>query len=333
MSSSKSVLRPLSKSVFYLPAPPPPSPSPTTSSSTSNPPSTATPRDDPSLLVVFGWMDAQLRHVEKYLTSYRQLFPTSPILLLQSSQKGFYSSKNQLETRKAFGPAVEMIKNQQLQQEENKGKGGMLVHVFSNGGCMSLKWLNQELASSSSSLSNSSISSHSEKTPLLSTSTSPSPSTKTATTYPLSGTRAIIFDSCPGKASLLVTLRAFSAPIRNKFLKFGAMGFLAIFHSLISLYNLILRKPPILNRLYSYLNEPTSLPPVPRLYLYSKIDELIPYKDVEAHARQAEEELGIKVKKEKFEKTSHVGHMRGDPERYWKSVEELWKSSADSGRD
>ena len=86
MSNSKSLLRPLSKSVFYLPAPPPPSPSPTTSSSTSNPPSTATPRDDPSLLVVFGWMDAQLRHVEKYLTSYRQLVRSSYPSLFQSSE-------------------------------------------------------------------------------------------------------------------------------------------------------------------------------------------------------------------------------------------------------
>ncbi|GAA5956521.1 hypothetical protein JCM3765_003471 [Sporobolomyces pararoseus] len=324
MSGSKSLLRSLSKSVFYLPPP-------AASASTPSGPSTTTAqnRDDPSLLVVFGWMDAQLRHVEKYLTSYRQLFPTSPILLLQSSQRGFYSTKNQLETRKAFAPAVEMIRKQQ--QEKKGERGGMLVHVFSNGGCMSLKWLNQELSSTETTTqegetrSTSSISQ--EKTPLLSSSFSPSGPSST-TTYPLSGARAIIFDSCPGKASLLVTLRAFSAPIRNKFLKFGAMGFLAIFHSLISLYNLILRKPPILNRLYAYLNQPTSLPPVPRLYLYSKIDELIPCKDVEAHAKQAEEELGVSVRKERFEKTSHVGHVRGDPERYWKSVEELWKASA-----
>jgi hypothetical protein len=95
-----------------------------------------------------------------------------------------------------------------------------------------------------------------------------------------------------------------------------------------------LRKPPILNRLFDYLNLPNNLPPVSRLYIYSKIDELIPYKDVEEHARQAKEELGIRgggeggeVRLEKFENTSHVGHMRGDPERYWNSIQKVWRDS------
>jgi len=65
--ASKSLLRPLSKSVYYLPAPS----VPTLSSSSK-------PVKDPSLLIVFGWMDAQLRHIEKYLTSYRSLVRSSP---------------------------------------------------------------------------------------------------------------------------------------------------------------------------------------------------------------------------------------------------------------
>ncbi|GAA5904719.1 uncharacterized protein JCM6883_003884 [Sporobolomyces salmoneus] len=325
MSSSKSLLRPLSKSVYYLSAPSAPSSSlstsPSSSGSSSPPPP---PRDDPSLVIAFGWMDAQLKHVEKYLTTYRKLFPNSPILLLQSSQKGFYSTQNMIETKKAFAPAIEIIRqNQQRHLDEQEKKSGMLVHVFSNGGCMSLKWLNQELGGGGGGGSKTTISQNEEKTPLLSSSTS----TTSTAPAPLEGTRAVIFDSCPGKSSLLVTMRAFSAPIRSKYLRIPAMGFLAILHGLISLYNLILRKPPILNRLYSYLNLPTSLPRVPRLYLYSKLDELIPYKDVEAHADEAETKLGVKVRKERFEKTSHVGHVRGDPERYWSAIEEVWRES------
>ncbi|GAA5882670.1 hypothetical protein JCM16303_006537 [Sporobolomyces ruberrimus] len=332
MSTSKSLLRPLSKSVYYLAPSSPSTPSPT-------PLSTST-RDDPSLLVVFGWMDAQLKHMDKYLSSYRKLFPTSPILLLQSSQAGFYSSKNSLETRKAFEPAIEMIRKEQrsLHQrskesergQQGQGKG-ILVHVFSNGGCMSLKWLNQELAERRTrgtstpsggptpTRTNAEVHTTNEKTPLLSTSSNDS--------FPLDGTRSIIFDSCPGKSSLLVTMRAFSAPIRSKLLKIPTMGFLALLHGFISFYNFILRKPPILNRLYSYLNLPTTLPRVPRLYIYSKPDELIPYKDVEAHGRTAREELGVEVRMEEFVGTSHVGHLRGDPERYWKCVEEVWRKS------
>jgi len=88
----------------------------------------------------------------------------------------------------------------------------------------------------------------------------------------------------------------------------------------------ILRKPPILNRLYTYLNLPSTLPPVPRLYLYSKIDELIPYKDVEAHGREARER-GVEVRMERFEKSTHVGHARVEGERYWKAIGEVWRKS------
>jgi len=78
MSSSKSLLRPLSKSVYYLAAPSPSrsGTNPVAAASSSRQSSSATTTavdDDPSLLVVFGWMDAQIKHVEKYLTSYRKL--------------------------------------------------------------------------------------------------------------------------------------------------------------------------------------------------------------------------------------------------------------------
>jgi len=88
----------------------------------------------------------------------------------------------------------------------------------------------------------------------------------------------------------------------------------------------VLRKPPILNRLYSYLNESTTLPPVPRLYLYSTKDELIPYKDVEEHGLEAREK-GVEVRMERFEKSSHVGHARVEGERYWNAIEEVWGRS------
>lgn len=56
-----------------------------------------------------------------------------------------------------------------------------------------------------------------------------------------------------------------------------------------------------------------------RCYVYSKTDDLIPWKDVEGHADDAEERGWI-VEKERFEGSEHVAHMRLDPQRYWKIV-------------
>ncbi|GAA6019974.1 hypothetical protein JCM11491_006727 [Sporobolomyces phaffii] len=322
MASSKSLLRPLSRAVYYLPS------TPVAATEQRRGTLRDAHADDPSLIIAFGWMDAQLKHVEKYLASYHSLFPTSPILLLQSSQKGFYSTANMHHTKREFRPAVDIIRQTQLgTRRSGSDSGGILVHVFSNGGCMSLKWLNQELAREDhdETPADSDVEpAASEKTRLLASSSSssspPSP--------PLAGTRAIVFDSCPGRSSLLVTMRAFSAPIRSKWLKLPAMGLLALLHGFISLYNLVSRKRPILDRLYSYLNDPSTLPTVPRLYLYSKVDELIPYRDVERHAAAAAaRSVPVPVRTERFDATSHVGHVRGDPERYWRAIEETWRDS------
>lgn len=139
-----------------------------------------------------------------------------------------------------------MIRNQKMKVGGKEGRGGgVLVHVFSNGGCMSLKWLNQELEKSSGY----DAKEETEKTPLLSKSqetTNPSLDPPTTTSMAPLPAQAIIFDSCPGRSSLLVTMRAFSAPIRSKFLKIPAMGLLAVLHGLIALYNMCVSlKPPI----------------------------------------------------------------------------------------
>ncbi|GAA6058848.1 hypothetical protein JCM10212_002792 [Sporobolomyces blumeae] len=335
--SPRSLLRPLSKSVYYAEAlserahRPSSSAPPSTSTARAPADSSATlvdripgdgPVDEPDLIVCFGWMDAQLKHMEKYIASYQNLFPTSPILLLQSSQSAFYSSSTSAQARQAFTPAVDLIRKAAANQAAPFAVGRqskILVHVFSNGGCMTLKWLNEELV-------------RARRPDDGISSSSATPSTTTASLKPNSPfglpARAIVFDSCPGKSSLLVTMRAFSAPIRNKWIKVPTMGFLAILHGVLSLWNLIVRKKPLLNRLYDWLNSPSALPPVPRLYFYSLIDLLIPYKDVEAHARTARER-GIDVRTEKFDKTPHVTHARSEPERYWGKVAELWRESGE----
>ena len=36
------------------------------------------------IVVLFGWMDAKINHIQKYATSYRTLYPRSDLLIVQS---------------------------------------------------------------------------------------------------------------------------------------------------------------------------------------------------------------------------------------------------------
>ena len=96
----------------------------------------------------------------------------------------------------------------------------------------------------------------------------------------------------------------------------------------------IRQQPGTLARISAYLNSPTSLPPVPRLYLYSPIDELIPPEDVERHAAQAKVQAGVTdIRMEKFENSPHVAHARTDPERYWSAVKRVWEEAGEKKVD
>jgi hypothetical protein len=63
---------------------------------------------------------------------------------------------------------------------------------------------------------------------------------------------------------------------------------------------------------------------VRRSYIYSETDALVRWRDVEWHAKQAEDR-GFDVRLEKFDKTLHVAHVRGDEDRYWRVARETWE--------
>ncbi|KAJ6144176.1 hypothetical protein N7470_008071 [Penicillium chermesinum] len=64
----------------------------------------------------------------------------------------------------------------------------------------------------------------------------------------------------------------------------------------------------------------------PRLYLYSKEDEIIWWEDLEEIVAQVKME-GFQVDMEMFEGSSHVGHMRLHPEQYWNKIFGSWKAA------
>ncbi|GAA5916646.1 hypothetical protein JCM6882_001570 [Rhodosporidiobolus microsporus] len=276
----------------------------------------------PELILLSSWMDAQLKHTQKYLDAYRQLYPTSAILLIRSNQRDFYSLGNRLA--RSLAPAVDLLRAHASTGATDDARiagpqSKILVHVFSNGGSLTLKELNELLRRPSSSTKSTAA----DGQPLLA-------SAKT----PFEGVpaRAIVFDSCPGHSTLRLTLRAFTAPIKSPLVKYPAMAVFTLLYGVTALWDILLRRPPVLVRLSTYLNTPTLFPPIPRLYIYSRSDRLVPSTDIEAHAAAAEKN-GVRVAREEFEGTSHVAHVRAGADRYWGAVRRLWEESGEAAEE
>ncbi|KAM0747405.1 hypothetical protein T439DRAFT_329132 [Meredithblackwellia eburnea MCA 4105] len=263
------------------------------------------PEDQPGLVVIFGWMGAGHSHLQKYTDAYRLLFPAASIMLIRSQPSGFLrSTRAQLN---ALRPAHALLAARYHSTKPGTSSP-ILVHTFSNGGGTNLKTLNSLFEEShKKALKNGA----SETDPLLAKDAGPS----------LLPARAFVFDSLPGGTKVVHALRAFSAPIKSPILKYLAYGVLGSVFYLWKALNWFIRAPGPIEAMYRYLTE--SIAPVPRLYIYSPQDQLVPAADVEAHAAAARAK-GIDVTMEKFEGTSHVAHVRGGSERYWGAVKSLW---------
>ncbi|BGP57893.1 hypothetical protein JCM8202v2_005542 [Rhodotorula sphaerocarpa] len=264
-----------------------------------------------------GGEQAQLKHAEKYVEAYRKLYPETTVLLVRSNPIDFFRRSAFLA---AIRPAADLLRSR------TNGLAGpqsdLLVHTLSNGGCLTLQELNEQLRRTG-----------------LQSPPPPEPREKDEVATidvqrPAEGipARAFVYDSCPGLSTLTSSIRAFSAGIRNPLAYYPAVVAISAMYGLLRFWSILRRQPSTLSRISAYLNS-AALPSVPRLYLYSPVDELIPPEDVERHAAEARSGAGIRdVRLERFEKSPHVAHARTDPERYWGAIRRVWKESAEERR-
>lgn len=146
---------------------------------------------------------------------------------------------------------------------------------------------------------------------------------------------ALIIDSAPGGATLGKAMRAVTSPIRNTWVKFLASGAFVLVYALLWIVGHILRNPNPILAMMAALRNPHVLPWIdqrtPRLYIYSKVDKMVPAADIEGHAAQCASE-GLDVRKLRFEKSAHVAHARDYPEEYWAAVKNLWADASKGTR-
>jgi hypothetical protein len=228
--------------------------------------------------------------------------------LVQSQRSFFWTSKKSREA--VLTPVVEALEALHCVTSTvsdrrvfwNPPHPRILTHAFSNGGSYLLVTLSQMLEERAK--------------PLRSTS-------------PLM-TSALILDSCPGSGGLSTTILAFTGLIKNRILRYTAALFVVIIYCLAYISSAIFKNKSSLDYLKQSLQSPHLLPWMdrdsPRLYVFSRNDKLVPWKQVLDHADEAKAS-GLNVQIKLFDKTPHVAHARVDPENYWAAVEKLWNKA------
>jgi hypothetical protein len=251
--------------------------------------------DAPSLIILCSWTGANSKHVAKYTTDYRRLFPSTRILVIATTAKDlcFRNSKRKQERLR---PAVDSISSLEY-LNAGGNDASILMHVFSEGGSNKAC----ELAEAYH--------------------------TTTGKRLPVS---ALCLDSTPGHPRYLRLCKALNKSLpqipvlRHTGLMFGgaALGALWLTYLLVKG-----SENNVITRTRRRLLDPKIFDlSAPRCYLYSKEDTLIAWQDVCEHATESSH-LGMPVTEELFEGSGHVGHARQEPERYWNAVLYTWRSS------
>ncbi|EGN99311.1 hypothetical protein SERLA73DRAFT_182241 [Serpula lacrymans var. lacrymans S7.3] len=268
---------------------------------------TIVPAISPDVIIIFGWMGAQLRHLYNYTREYAKLFPSATRILVRCHPSFFWSSQKSKHTR--LFPVVEALEalgciqyntltkeTAPLQYDQPR----ILTHVFSNGGSLQLVTLNQVL---------------SKRVPQVNA---------------ISFTSVIIFDSCPAVGTFRTLGLAFTLSIRSRLLRISALTFVYTLYILTRLRYLLFGTKILMEQLRESLFNPQILPwtnsRTPRLYLYSRKDELVPWQQVQNHS-EVSRSKGLNVRTELFENSAHVAHMRAEPDRYWSSVMKIWNDA------
>ena len=237
------------------------------------------------LILIFSWNAAAEKHIVKYTIAYQKLFPTASILLIRCFTRDLFRWR--AEYASLLKPAMDLVNSHVT------AGGEVLVHSFSNGGGNQVN----ELAKAWTQR-------FGGKMPM----------------------RVHVFDSSPSKGSWMRSHAAIAASLPKTLLWRwfgGAMLHLVLFFTMI--LDVVLHREKKMAVLCRELNnEDVFDNTVPRVYVYSRADEIVTFEDVEEHADIAESK-GWDVTRVHFSNSAHCGHVREDEAKYWATIMEAWR--------
>lgn len=294
-------------------------------------PSTTTAPDS---IFICTWADAGLRPIVKYVQGYRTLYPSAKIIVLQATTLGtfFYGQKandrvvQRLITDQLFNntttkkPQDSLLPGHDANGHHHQDSQGPtsatttktprnLVHVFSNAGGVNLE-----------AICNAYYAVYHAPLPI----------------------ETVIFDSTPGGeewrrdgVSWYIGIAAgFGSTLPTSLpkwlLRILAFGISVPLVTFLMIIPCMLGRESLPGRCRRAVNAPNRIPlQSKRLYIYSDGDPLIHPSHIERHAVDAKKIGYPSVRLENFGNSTHVGHLRKDPERYWRVVSEVWDESVD----
>ena len=250
----------------------------------------------PELILMFTWMGASPKNIAKYAAEYRSLYPKAAILLIMTSVVDIVFRRiTTLSTR--MQAAVAAV-TPYITDAENEGrKPRILVVAFSNGGSFTFTTFAREFRKQHAGVR-----------------------------LPLS---ALILDSSPDRGEYNRAVAAvWISGRKNPFLGPFTLVMLHLVFGSIWAFHHALGKEDRIQRAYRELNESgLVLDMIPRLYLYSKADQIVDWEEVEQHADTARMSGDAQVEKVVFEGSEHVFHVKEDKVKYWNAVRRCWNAS------
>jgi pimeloyl-ACP methyl ester carboxylesterase len=231
-------------------------------------------------------MDATARHISKYTAGYEKLYPSARILAITSTVLDLTLASEAAKSKR-LAPLIEIL---YALPPDTK----LLLHLFSNTGAI-------------------------VTTRLLKTYRE-----KMGRVLPIT---AAVMDSTPGKAKYETTIRAFSVSLpKNPILRVIGAILLRVFFWVYILRAVMSGKGDEVEQARKVLNDKSFFNVnTPRMYIYGVADPMVDFHFIEEHADEAER-LDYKVDREKFLESGHCAHLLDDQDRYWATVQRLWKT-------
>jgi hypothetical protein len=241
--------------------------------------------DKTPLILLFAWNAAAAKHIAKYTASYQRLFPMSRILLIRCFTRDMFRRTS--EYSHLLKPGMDLL------NEHVKQGGEVLVHSFSNGGGNQVNEFAKAWKSTYGTL------------------------------MPM---RIQVLDSSPTKGPWMKSHAAIAASLPKTWFWrwFGGALIHLMLVCTIFIWSAVGKENKMVV-LCRQLNDPSTFDnTAPRVYLYSRADQMVGFEEADEHANIAEA-TGWDVQKIQFENSPHCGHVREDEAKYWAAIMEAWK--------
>lgn len=250
---------------------------------------------DPKVIVLAAWMDAQDVHIAKYIAHYQSTYPNAAILLLKfGMREAILTSVANSVVQPAVWYLRSLINAGDLSAIPAHPE--ILVHVFSNGGSTSMRNVYVSY------------------------------NRMFGQPFPL---HCAVFDSCPGLHAFSTSYNALIAGLPRGLLRLIVAPFIILTMLSSWIWHVplgFISGEDFLSKNARVQNDRSLVKQTNRTYIYGKADTMIDWRHIERHAKRAMLNA-FDVRKEIFENSPHVAHMRTDSQRYWLIVEETWKKA------